>query len=153
MDYLTVLSTLRVELFVGASSASPPGLGPVTMSLLALIRDDTFCAFFLLDRVLEEAGARRLTYATQRSAETRALAQAAEVRVWEEICRAKTFARALGSFFEAHDRISERELAALAAAHGIGLAPKDRHADPGRAPRAHGPHRPAPAAAAAPVLV
>ncbi|EJT49394.1 hypothetical protein A1Q1_01489 [Trichosporon asahii var. asahii CBS 2479] len=123
MDYLTVLSTLRVQLFVGASPTLPPGLGPVTMSLLALIRDDTFCAFFLLDRILEVAGAKHLSYASlERSAETRALAQAAEVLVWQEICRAKTFARALGTFFEGHDRINERELAALASSHGIGLA-------------------------------
>lgn len=154
MDYLTVLSTLRVQLFVSASPKLPPGLGPITMSLLALIRDDTFCAFFLLDSILEVTGAKRLTYASlERSAETRAMVQAAEVLVWEEICRAKTFARALGTFFERNDRISERELATLAAAHGIGLAANEHRNEQHRRHDVDSVRAPRSLPAVAPVLV
>lgn len=130
MDYLTVLSTLRVELFVGHPSFSPlVNLAPITMSLLALTRDDTYCAFYLLDCLMENIGAQRPSYAssTAASTESRAIMQAAEITVWEEICRAKSFARSLGCFFEAHDRVTDLELCALAASHGIGLAQSPTH--------------------------
>lgn len=71
------------------------------------MRDDQHCAWFLVDHILS----------TPRTPE---LERHAELKVWEQIDRAKRFARALGMWFHTADRVSEIELEDLAASHGLG---------------------------------
>lgn len=128
MDYLTVFATRSLVLFPRhpaptpslspfssplspRTSLSPP---PVEMPLYALMRDDTHCAWFLVDRVLEHP---RATGTVPRELEAEA-----EVMVWEQIDRAKMFGRALALLFGSSSDVSEDELRALAARHGLGLA-------------------------------
>lgn len=145
MDYLTILATRSLVLFESpishASSAAPSPVSspassilsvtppPVSLPLLSLMRDDAHCAHFLSNHILESSGAGRDTHARAVSHEAtdstthRAILQEAEVLAWQQICRAKTFAQELGRHYGRVDSVREDDLAALAATHGIGLAP------------------------------
>lgn len=130
MDYLTILATRSLILFSGgkpSSSVTPMSWGisppPVSMPLLSLMHDDTHCAFFLANHVLNSVGAPPATHAVANDATHRAMNQHAEVLAWQQIDRAKTFARELGLFYGRVDSVCEEEIAALAASHGIGFAP------------------------------
>lgn len=129
MDYLTVFATRSLVLFprTPAATFSPPlfpsspkssmrtlAPPPVEMPLYALMRDDTHCAWYLVDRVLEHP---RATGTIHRELELEA-----EVMVWEQIDRAKMFGRALALLFGSSTNVSEDELRALAFQHGLGLA-------------------------------
>lgn len=126
MDYLTVFATRSLVLFPRTPASIPPLFPsspkatsrsltppPVEMPLYALMRDDTHCAWYLVDRVLE---ATRATGAVHRDLELEA-----EVMVWEQIDRAKMFGRALALLFGTSSNVSEDEVHALAAKHGLGL--------------------------------
>ncbi|KLT39237.1 hypothetical protein CC85DRAFT_324355 [Cutaneotrichosporon oleaginosum] len=124
MDYLTVFATRSLVLFPRSSSTATPvppanhqrtlSPHPVEMPLYALMRDDTHCAWYLVDRVLEAPRAA--------GGVARELEMEAEVLVWEQIDRAKMFGRALALLFGSSSNVSEEELRELAAKHGLGLA-------------------------------
>ncbi len=121
MDYLTVFATRSLVLFPRSNTAAPlfPAQRtlsphPVEMPLYALMRDDTHCAWYLVDRVLEAPRAA--------GGVARELEMEAEVLVWEQIDRAKMFGRALALLFGSSSDVSEEALRDLAAKHGLGLA-------------------------------
>ncbi|GMK59006.1 hypothetical protein CspeluHIS016_0700210 [Cutaneotrichosporon spelunceum] len=122
MDYLTVFATRSLVLFPRTCASAAPLFSsprtltppPVEMPLYALMRDDTHCAWYLVDQLLEAPRAA--------GAVARELEMEAEVLVWEQIDRAKMFGRALALLFGSASDVGEDELRELAATHGLGLA-------------------------------
>lgn len=121
MDYLTVFATRSLVLFPRTTTAAPLFPSPrtltpppVEMPLYALMRDDTHCAWYLVNRVLEAPRAA--------GGVAHELEMEAEVLVWEQIDRAKMFGRALALLFGSSSNVDEDELRELAAKHGLGLA-------------------------------
>lgn len=110
--------------------STPP---PVAVSLLSIVYDDAHCAHFLANHVLASAAVHPETYDVH-DAETRLMTAAAEVLVWQEISRAKSFARDLGLLFTRSECVCEEDLVELAASHGLGLAPGNKRV---RASREH----------------
>ncbi|BEI89801.1 uncharacterized protein CcaverHIS019_0211630 [Cutaneotrichosporon cavernicola] len=121
MDYLTVFATRSLVLFPRTTPSAPLFSSPrtltpppVEMPLYALLRDDTHCAWYLVDQLLEAPRAA--------ASVARELEMEAEVLVWEQIDRAKMFGRALALLFGSSSNVSEDELCQLAAKHGLELA-------------------------------
>jgi hypothetical protein len=86
------------------------------------MRDETHCAHFLSNHVLEASGGARDSHAVAHDAAHRSLLQEAEVLAWQQICRAKTFAQELGHHYS-RGALDEEQLGELAATHGFRLAP------------------------------
>ncbi|KAK4686883.1 hypothetical protein P7C73_g3241, partial [Tremellales sp. Uapishka_1] len=128
MDYLSILATRSLMLFPSASKSSftsPPSSpatptlrlsrpAPISMSIQAVISNDANCAYFLLLHILSSS-------VISLGGVDKARMSEAEVMVWGEIGKAKSFARDLGEWFARLGSIEEAALRAMAEKWGLGI--------------------------------